>query len=176
MPLKHIFLTGEPGIGKTTAIRAIATELQRRGTKVGGVVSGEIRNAGVRVGFQIEDISTHMVGVLARRNEEKNKSTVSRYVVNLADLAGVGASAVEHAIANADLIIVDEIGPMELQSPEFILAIENALRSTKTVLATIHKRSSHPLVSSIRAKYQIIELTRTNREHVVSEIVRKLAQ
>ena len=46
---------------------------------------------------------------------------LGKYRVRLDDLDSVGAKAVENAL-NSDLIIVDEIGPMELSSRRFILA------------------------------------------------------
>jgi len=59
MPPYRIFLTGEPGCGKTTIINKTHQMLTAQGWKMGGVVSGELRERGVRVGFSLEDLSTH---------------------------------------------------------------------------------------------------------------------
>lgn len=66
--LHVVFLTGEPGCGKTTAIKRTCEILQMK-MKIGGVVSGEIREGGVRVGFSLEDIMTHEKGILAHINQ-----------------------------------------------------------------------------------------------------------
>ncbi|RLE84656.1 MAG: NTPase, partial [Thermoprotei archaeon] len=49
--VKNVLVTGRPGIGKTTAVLRAAEELRRRGLRIGGMVSREVRRGGVRVGF-----------------------------------------------------------------------------------------------------------------------------
>jgi len=178
MPTTRIFLTGEPGVGKTTVVRLVMSELEHRGVSVGGMISGEIRESGRRVGFQLEDIATHRTGILAHvRERSQGSPAVGSYGVNLNDLKEIGAAAITRAIATSDLIVVDEIGPMELKSDDFVLAVTAALKSTKRFLGTLHKRSSHPLVNSIRSNhdYRVIEITHMNRERMPSEIVGELA-
>jgi nucleoside-triphosphatase len=175
MCASRIFLTGQPGIGKTTAIRLIARDLERRGKRVGGMISSEIRDAGGRVGFQLEDISTHKVGILAHLQEKlrDTRPTVGKYYVNLHDIEKIGAAAIRNAVNIADVIIIDEIGPMELKSKEFNAAVEFALASEKSLVATIHRLSTHPLISSIKsnANCRLIEVTFHNRDHIPSEVV-----
>jgi len=178
MAAVRIFLTGDPGVGKTTAIRQIMVDLEQRGLRVGGMISGEIRESGRRVGFQLEDVATHKIGVLAHVTERSPGSpAVGSYGVNLSDLESIGSAAIRRAITNADLVVVDEIGPMELKSEEFVLAIKAALESTKHFLGTLHKRSSHPLVSSIRSNsnYRVIEVTHMNREKIPVEVLGELS-
>jgi nucleoside-triphosphatase len=52
---------------------------------------------------------------------------LGKYRVRLDDLDQIGAQAVENAL-NSDLIIVDEIGPMELSSGRFVIAVEKNAR------------------------------------------------
>ena len=145
---------------------------------MGGMISGEIRESGRRVGFQLEDIATHKIGILAHVKERAAGSpAVGSYGVNLSDLRDIGSAAIRRAITSSELIVVDEIGPMELKSEEFVLAVKAALESTKHFLGTLHKRSSHPLVNSIRSNpdYRVIEITRMNRERIPAEIVGELS-
>jgi len=170
----RIFLTGHPGIGKTTAIRLIVSKLERRGKKVGGMISSEIRDTGVRVGFQLEDISTHKFGILAHSQEKpRDAPTVGKYHVYLLDIEMIGAAAIRNAVNMADVIIIDEIGPMELKSEEFITAIEFALASKKSLIGTIHRQCAHRLVSSIKSdeNCQLIEVSLQNRDKIPSEVV-----
>jgi nucleoside-triphosphatase len=180
MSASCIFLTGQPGIGKTTAIRSIVSGLQMRGKKVGGMVSGEIKGgSGERIGFQLEDISTHKVGILAHfQNGSKGAPTVGKYYVNLTDIEAIGASAISNATNEADVVIVDEIGPMELKSTQFIRAVELAMASERNLVGTIHKNSTHPLISSIKsnANCRIIEVTAQNRGKIPTEIVDELTR
>ena len=170
----RIFLTGQPGIGKTTAIRLIARDLERLGKRVGGMISSEIRDAGGRVGFQLEDISTHKVGILAHSQEPRDAGPiVGKYHVNLLDIERIGAAAIRNAVNMADVIIIDEIGPMELKSKEFIAVVEFALASEKSLIGTIHRLCTHPLISSIKSdtNCRLVEVSVHNRDHIPSEVV-----
>ena len=170
----RIFLTGQPGIGKTTAIRLIVHELEKRGKKVGGMISSEIRGTGGRVGFQLEDISTHKIGILAHSQERPyGAPIVGKYFVNLSDIEVIGATAIRNAVNVADVIIIDEIGPMELKSKQFITAVELAIASKKNLIGTVHRQCAHPLVSSIKSNTncRLIEVNLHNRDKIPSEVV-----
>ena len=172
-----MFLTGDPGCGKTTVVRKLAEIFSNQGIRAGGVISGEIRRGVGRVGFSLEDLLTHEVGILAHV-EQIDGPQVGKYRVNLKDVERVGAAAVRRAIAEADVIVVDELGPMELHSDAFVQTIETALASVKNVIGTIHKRASHPLVLSIKSNsaYQVLEVTVENRDNLPKTIADDLSR
>ena len=171
----RVFLTGEPGCGKTTAIRRTCEILTTHGKKVGGIVSGEIRERGIRVGFSLEDLATRETGTLAHVDLKEGPG-VGKYRVNLADIQRIGVSAIRRAIAESDVIIVDDLGPMELNSMPFILNVEMALATPKPFVGTIHKRASHYLVGAIKSNraYEILELTAENRNDIPKTIVERI--
>ena len=173
----RIFLTGEPGCGKTTVVRRVCELLESRGRTVGGMISGELRENGVRVGFSLEDLLTRQKGVLAHVNQGEGPR-VGKYRVNLSDLQHIGVAAIERALIEADIVAVDEIGPMELHSEPFSLAVQAALETSKPLVCTIHKRASHPLVSSIKSKFSrdISEVTPSNRDGLPHTISERLAK
>ena len=138
------------------------------------MISSEIREDGERVGFQLEDISTHRIGILAHsRSKSTDAPIVSKYQVNIFEIERIGVAAIRNAANEADVIIIDEIGPMELKSAQFVLAVELALASKKTLIGTIHRHSAHQLVSSIKSNpnYRIIEIDLQNRARVPFEIL-----
>lgn len=171
----RVFLTGEPSCGKTTAIKKTCEMLLTKSMRCGGVVSGEIRERGIRVGFSLEDLSTQDTGTLAHVNLNEGPR-VGKYRVNLPDIQRIGVTAIKHAIEEADVIIVDELGPMELHSMPFILAVEMALATPKPFVGTIHKRASHYLVAAIKSNqaYRIVELTPENRNEIPNTIVERI--
>ncbi len=171
----RVFLTGEPGCGKTTAVKKTCEMLAAEGRKVGGIISGEIRERGIRVGFNLEDIATHETGTLAHV-DHKEGPRVGKYRVNLSDVQRVGVTAIKRAIAESDVIIVDELGPMELNSMPFILTVEMALATPKNFVGTIHKRASHYLVAAIKSNraYQILEVTPENRSEIPKTVVERM--
>jgi len=173
-----IFLTGPPGIGKTTVLLKAVEKLRSMGFKVGGMMSREVRERGVRVGFKIVDLSTGREGWLAHVRQPVGPK-ISKYRVNLSDLESVGVKSVREAVLNADLIVIDEVGPMELFSKPFRDAVKAALESGKPVLGTIHYRARDPLVTMIKSRedVEVLKVTAVNRGHLhetITETVSKI--
>ena len=74
-----LILTGTPGVGKTTVLTKTVEMLRKQGYNVGGMLSHEVREGGVRVGFEIQDLaSDKRVGwhMLARRAVLRSASTM----------------------------------------------------------------------------------------------------
>ena len=138
-------------------------------------MSGEIRENDVRVGFSLEDVLTHATGILAHVNQRAGPR-IGKYRVNLEDLANVGVTAIERAINEADVIVIDELGPMELNSDVFITTVQDALVAPKHLLGTIHKRASHSLVIEIKSNptFQIVEVTPDNRDRIPTIVVERI--
>ncbi|RLF20971.1 MAG: hypothetical protein DRN15_06640 [Thermoprotei archaeon] len=174
---RAIFLTGRPGVGKTTVLMKIVEELKKRGFKVGGMISREVREGGRRVGFEIVDIYNGTRGVLAHV-EQKTGPRVGRYRVNLKDLNEVGVRAIERAINECDVIVIDEVGKMELFSSRFVDAVKRALHTEKIVLGTVHLRAYHPLARSIREgrmpNVKVYVVDERNRRNLHLVILREL--
>jgi nucleoside-triphosphatase len=139
----RLAITGAPGVGKSTLIRRV---LDRLNCRSGGVLAQEVRLDGKRVGFELQDLATGEVGTLA--SVDGDGPRLGRYRVNLRDLERVGAMAVERAAEEAELVVVDEVGPMELFSERFAKAMEAALESDKPTLVVVQARSQHPLARS----------------------------
>ena len=59
MPMTRILvLTGAPGVGKTTVLTKTVDALKAKGVSVGGMISREVRENNVRVGFEILDLTS----------------------------------------------------------------------------------------------------------------------
>lgn len=172
-----VFITGQPGIGKTTVLLNAIETLKKRGYKVGGMISREIRERGVRIGFEIIDIYTEQRGWLAHVNQPKGPQ-VSKYRVNLDNLKTIGANSILNAIKKANIVAVDEIGPMELFSPAFKEAVVQALESNKPLLGTIHHKTRDALISTIKTREdtEILEVTHENRNTLHTLIINKILQ
>ena len=160
----RIAITGQPGVGKTTVCREVADRL---GRSTGGMVCSNIIEEGRRVGFELLDLQTGVKGVLA--HIRGGGPSVGKYHVNMPDLDKIGVSAILSALAT-DLIVIDEIAPMELKSQRFVQAVEGALASDRDMLVVLHQRSTHPLAERIRAEFDLITVTKDNRDVIADEI------
>jgi nucleoside-triphosphatase len=159
-------LTGRPGVGKTTCLRK-ALELAR--VPAGGFFTEEIRERGKRVGFALLTLDGSRT-TLARANRV-GRPRVGKYGVNLAAVDGVAVPAIYAAIHARRLVVIDEIGKMEMYSPAFRQAVEEALRSPVLVLGTI-LAASNPWADSIKAHpaVRLIEVNLANRESLPCEL------
>lgn len=169
-----LLLTGNPGVGKTTVILKTINILKTNGVVIGGVASKEIRKNKTRVGFELIDLGTDARGVLAS-SELSLGPRLGRYRVNLKDLAEVAAKALEIGIQYAELVVCDEIGPMEMFSPEFRRAVKSMMSSNKPVLGTVHKYTKDPIVEEIKShpRTTLIEVDLENRELLPEGIVKE---
>lgn len=165
-----LLITGAPGSGKTTVIRAVIAELPAR---AGGFVTEEIRQGGQRVGFQVSALDGR-VGILAHVTAVKGPR-VGRYQVDVPAFEAVGVAALEAAVGQADLIVVDEIGKMELCSPRFVPALEAALHSKKPLLGTI-LQAPHPWLDALKRRptVELYRLTERNREDLKDALLARL--
>lgn len=173
MRKRVLLLTGAPGVGKTTVLIKTVDALAKD-MAVGGMISREAREGGVRVGFEIIDLSNLKKGWLAHINQ-KTGPQVGKYHVNLQDLENIGAQAITQALETCDVIAIDEIGPMELFSQKFKHAVRQALESEKLVLAVVHAKARDPLISEAkqRADAETFTVTFANREKLPEELTLK---
>jgi len=169
-----VFLTGIPGVGKSTVAREVAEKMKLRGRKVGGMTSGDLRFGSARVGFEIRDLLTGKAGVLAHVNQPIGPK-IGKYRVNSQDLDNIGAEAILSAIKYADLIVIDEVGPMELTSTRFKDAVRAGLVCGKPVVGTVHRNAQDPLVRTIKSGpgIEVIEVTHENRETLPGILVER---
>ena len=163
---KNLLITGRPGVGKTTLIREVIADLPLR---PGGFFTQEIRESGRRVGFEIVVLTANLPrrrGILAQEGLI-SPHRVGRYGVNQADMEEVGARSLEEALREYPLIVIDEIGNMEIISGRFRKAVIACLESPVPVLGVI-KAGEGPFVSEIKSRpdVEFVELTRENREVV----------
>jgi nucleoside-triphosphatase len=159
-----LILTGAPGVGKTTVLAKVVSDLHGRGVSVGGMFSREVREGTTRVGFEVVDIAAAKVGWLAHVNGQGSPQ-VGKYHVNLADLEAVGVKAINSAIEQSDIVVIDEIGPMELFSIKFKQAAKKALESKKLVLVIVHQKAKDKLIAEAmgRVDAEVFEVTAENR-------------
>ena len=160
-------LTGRPGTGKTSLIKQVVAELKG---SAGGFYTEEIRSQGTRLGFRLVTLDGQET-VLAYVDFDK-RYRVGKYGVDVASLDRVGVSALRRAAEGCDLVVIDEIGKMELFSPGFKEVVLKAINSGKKVLGTI-MLSSHPFANQIKQhpKVRVVQVSRDNRKQVLSKVV-----
>jgi len=146
------------------------------GLKVGGMVTLEVRSGGVRTGFKIVDVENGMEAPLASASSAPGPR-VGKYLVHVENMDSFAVNAITRALEHGDLIVIDEIGPMEVKSQKFVEIVKKALTSEKPLLATLHYRLRHSLLDYIRSRrdFEIIEVTEFNRNILPRHIIEKIS-
>lgn len=138
--------------------------------KAGGFYTEEVRSGGVREGFKLVTLDGKEA-ILAHVNI-RSPHRVGKYAVDTDSLDRVGVTALRKAAEECDLVVVDEIGKMELFSAGFREAVWQIITSGRKTLGTIMFKTN-PWVDRIKRQPQVnlVEVTRANHHRVLEELL-----
>ncbi len=160
----HLLITGRPGIGKTTLIKWAVEKARGLNIPFTGFYTEEIREGGERVGFKVVSLSDGKTDVLALKGSE-SRFKVGRYSVFVDRFEPIAIPAIKE---NTLLVIIDEIGKMELYSERFKEIVRSLLRgSHPRLLATIQEKSLRLLDSwGVRDRVELLRLEERGNKRV----------
>ena len=163
-----ILLTGKPRAGKTTALKTIINMIGKN--RCGGFYTEEVREDGNRIGFDCVSLNGE-VSRISDINFESDKK-VGRYSVNVENFEKISLDAIDFAIKNKEVVIVDEIGPMQLLSAKFKKELEKLFKAKKIVVGTIFF-DSYPIVDDIKKNLEVrlITITNDNRDDIPQQVL-----
>jgi nucleoside-triphosphatase len=101
---------------------------------------------------------------------------VGKYRVNIADLESIAIPALVRARKQGQIIVIDEIGSMELYSSQFAPEVRKCLDTGK-VLATLQQRKGG-FQDEVRARddVHLIEITHMNRNSLPKDVLSMLIE
>jgi nucleoside-triphosphatase len=167
---KHILVTGLPGVGKTTLVVRVATELEE--FHPAGFYTVEMRERGQRKGFELVSLNGHRA--LLSHVDIRSSHRVGRYGV---DVEGFDQFLGMIAWADPDtgILVIDEIGKMECFSARFRALVRRALDSNTPVLATIALRGGGLIAEAKNHKdAELLKITQRNRDELADVIIKRL--
>lgn len=171
-PLRFL-LEGPPKVGKTVTMRRLVKLLRQRGVAVSGFVTDEIREWDRRVGFVVRDVAG-LQAVLAHQDFQTGVQ-VGRFGVDVPAFERVALPALRRAQEGGGIVIIDELGRMELASAAFVEAVDNLLAGALPVVATVHVYE-HPVTDALkrRADVQRVAVTEANRDELPAQLFLQL--
>ena len=157
----RVFLSGRPRTGKTTFCLRSYEILKRNGIKVGGVITREIVRNRRREGFEILNLkSGERIPLAHIRGSGPRVGKYRVFVENIDRMI----SWMKDALREDDFLIIDEIGPMELLSKDFLKAVDEVINSGKDFIITVHLKKIK-IVERYKP-YTLFVLTFENRNEI----------
>jgi nucleoside-triphosphatase len=173
-----ILLSGPRQIGKSSVCYKLAQAAQARRLNVGGVLAlAEFDAAGAKTDIWLLNLATGERRRQASAVEDLGGRRVGRYSTDDAVMAW-GVDAVLRAIAGgSDLVVIDEIGPLELIAGAGLAATLPALLAQPAVNAVVIVRPE--LVDELRrrlagAALEVYFVSVANRDALPAELAGRL--
>jgi nucleoside-triphosphatase len=159
-------------MGKTTVVRRLAELLRGARLTVAGFTTEELREGRARVGFAVETFAGERA-ILAHV-DLPGPPRVGKYGVDVPAFERVALPAL--ATANeADVVLVDEVGKMELASERFRSAVVQLFDTEAAIVATV-QRARHPLTDQLKRRTDVetVAVTHANRGDLAAQLASRL--
>lgn len=165
-----IFVTSQPRLGKSTVIKKVVDVLGRENCY--GFYTEEIMVAGKREGFKIITMDGRQ-GILASTGSP-SALRLGRYGLNIDTLEDLCLGSILEGNDPHKVLIIDEVGPMQVWSESFRVALEKALERDNPMLGSVFLQA-HPWIDTFKARDEldIVDLNLANRDGMVQELVSK---
>jgi nucleoside-triphosphatase THEP1 len=167
-----VIITGKIGSGKTSLLSEVAGTLQKRGIPAGGILSPAITADGVRIGYDIVDVATGERKELSRLSGPDSRITVGRYAFSPEGLE-FGKNALSVASqGSARVVLVDEIGPWELEGQGWASKVNELLQKTSLPMVWVVRDSITELVTGEwnLTGYKLFRLPETTADEIAEFI------
>ena len=162
-----VILTGERGVGKSTVCRETAALAEQRGYRCRGIIT--MAHHGVR---DVVDVGSGLRRRLTRPSGEGRTVVQGRFRFDPQTLSW-GSETLSGATP-CDLLLVDEIGPLEVERGEGWVTALDTVRTGDYALAVVVVRPE--LVTEVLAELsgtapQVLAVTRENRDRLPVRLV-----
>ncbi|MCK5855839.1 MAG: hypothetical protein KAG64_00010 [Bacteroidales bacterium] len=170
-----IIISGNIQEGKTTFVEKVINRLARKDIPSAGFLAKVIYDGDKRTGYQLKDLSSERNELLCTIKEHEEWEHYGKFYFN-PYAQEVGNNILNNIPEEAKLIVIDEIGPLELGGDGWAPAIEQLVSITARPMIWVVREH---LVDKIARKWTVGEiyhfmLNESPRAEEVEELVLKL--
>jgi nucleoside-triphosphatase len=145
---KLILWTGEKHSGKTTSVARLVKIVRAEGFNVAGVLAPSVYHNGRLIGFDVLDLRNGSRAPLTRRRMDDAK--MSPFVFTDKGMKLGHTALRQGSVKCADLVVVDEFGPLELRGQGWRSSVDSLLASITTTILLVVR---HELVDPVHHIY-----------------------
>ena len=174
---KPVFiLTGKINQGKTSLTREIVSELKKKGFTINGFLTLGNTNDSNRNAYFIRDITTGRKENLCSSQIDKQKPNYGRFYFEKQGI-NEGCEIIEQSLTTPpDLLVIDELGPMEINNQGWAPAVEKIVKHNSTAQFWIVREK---LVKPMMRKWNVgdiivFELESDSTEYITDTIYGRL--
>ncbi len=173
-------VTGQPGSGKTTAVKKIYERLKReKHLTFTGFITEEVIENGSRVGFDVVTIPDGKRGILSRKGRRKGWGIVGKYSVDVTSFEALALPTLDRGADSNTIFILDEIGRMELKSKRFQRIVNKLLKAeVKLIGAITAPIYGHrvPFCDAVAATsgVHVLKLLKATRDAITADLAGRL--
>jgi nucleoside-triphosphatase THEP1 len=158
MKRRLILWTGPKHSGKTTSAAELVKKVKNKGFSVAGLLAPSIYINGRLTGFDAVNIKNGERIPLAERTQSPEPNSVRVFTFSKTGLK-FGSNALDtKSIKSADLIIVDEFGPLELANNGWRKNVDLILSGTDALLVLVVRNEIIQQVKKLYKALTCIEL------------------
>jgi nucleoside-triphosphatase THEP1 len=161
---KLVLWTGPRHSGKTTTASDLVKTARKKGFIIAGLLAPSLYNDGKLIGFDALDLRNNTRKPLARFNTEKAETRLLKFIP---EGLKVGYTALSQASTqSADLVIVDEFGPLELEGQVWREAVDLLLSNSNSLILLVVRQELSEKVHLLYAEKPFLELAANDPESI----------
>ena len=172
-PHKLILFTGRKHSGKTTAAERLARQVRLEGFRIAGLLAPSVYKDNRLVGFGAVDLRGDRQIKLANRRTAEGAGR--RWEFTKEGLKLGRAALHPSAASSADLIIVDEFGPLELDGGGWRKEVDFLLSSTDVAVMLVVRQELVERVQELYDNYPSTKLAATKKDSI-NKVIKMLKE
>jgi nucleoside-triphosphatase len=147
-----IIITGDQGEGKTSFVEETILLLRSANIQCSGILARGTWKNGLRDRFYLEDLKSGKKIVYCQRGSEKGWEKIRHFYINPAGQDFGQQALSPGSVKHGSVVVIDEIGPFELEGKGWARSLEVLLAARISVLLIVIRRS---LLEDVLNKWKI---------------------
>jgi len=170
---KKVVFVGPPRSGKTTLINRLLDYYRKQNYIIYGFLTPEIIRGNKRIGFNIFNLSNNKTYKFARKGNYKTDLKLGNYSIFLESFKRLIEELKKLNYNSSDILILDEIGKMELYSKDFENFLYKIFTKEINIIASIGEKLHHPVKQFILNNTNVItfHLNLQNQEEIFDKVI-----